>query len=100
MRIFTPMKVFKYPRETWSVEQCNKMVRYTASDGMGTKYPFKGYIGSSASRPAAYGVEKYNGGIVIDNEFYDATLREFPILPNGFEIVAVSSWGWRIVLSE
>lgn len=94
------MKVFTYPRETWSIEQCNKKVRYTATDGMGTKYPFKGYIGSSASMPTAYGLEKYNGGIVIGDEHYDATYREFPILPKGFEIVVVPSWGWRIVLSE
>jgi len=91
------MKVFTYPREEWDVAKCKKMVNYTATDGMGTKYPFKGYIGSSASRPSAYGLEEYNGGVLIGNEHYNATYREFPSLPLGFKIVAVPSWGWRII---
>lgn len=91
------MKTFTYPAETWNKEKCEKMAKRVATDGMGTKYSFKGYIGSSASRPTAYGTERYNGGTVIADEWYEATHRPFPILAEGFEIVVVPTWGWRII---
>ena len=91
------MITYNYPQETWDKATCESKAKHLAKDGMGTAYPFKGYIGSSASRPTAYGTERYNGGIVIDNEWYEATNRPLPKLAKGFKIVVVPSWGWRIV---
>lgn len=90
-------KIFKHPQQVWNRAKCLKMANYTATDGLGTPYPFKGYIGSSASRPSAYGTEMYNGGIVIGDEWYEGENRPFPKLAKGFQIVTVPSWGWRIV---
>jgi hypothetical protein len=91
------MKIYNYPAEIWDAKTCEKKAKHLATDGLGTKYPFRGYIGSSASRPTAYGTETYNGGIVINNEWYNGTNRPLPIVANGFKIVVVPTWGWRIV---
>jgi len=91
------MLIYDYPAEIWDAATCEKKAKHLAKDGMGTKYPFRGYIGSSASVPAAYGVTRYNGGTVIDGAWYDGINRPLPTLATGFEIVVVPSWGWRIV---
>jgi len=91
------MKLFQYPQEVWDPATCEKKAKYLAHDGLGTPYPFKGYIGSSASRPSAYGAEIYNGGCIHGNEWYNGENRPLPKVAKGFKIVSVVSWGWRIV---
>jgi hypothetical protein len=91
------MKTYNHPQETWSEEACKKKANRIAVDGMGTPYPFKGYIGSSASIPSAYGLQRYNGGTSIDGVWYEATFRPLPKLAKGYKIINVPSWGWRIV---
>ncbi len=93
------MKIYNYPAEIWNAAICQKKAKHLAKDGMGTKYPFRGYIGSSASRPSAYGTEIYNGGCIHGNEWYNGENRPLPTLATGFKIVVVPSWGWRIVKS-
>lgn len=88
---------YQHPQETWDAKKCEKLAKRTAKDGMGTPYPFKGYIGSSASCPPAFGPVRYNGGCERNGEWYQGENRPFPILAEGFEIVTVPSWGWRIV---
>ena len=91
--------IYNYPIEVWNKETCEKAAKYRAKDGLGTPYPFRGYIGSTASVPAAYGVTRFNGGTVIDGQWYEGINRPHPIVAKGFEIVSVLSWGWRIVKS-
>lgn len=91
------MSTYNYPAEIWDAATCERKAKHLAKDGMGTRYPFRGYIGSSASIPAAYGVTRFNGGTVVNGEWYESTCRPLPILAKGFEIVVVPSWGWRIV---
>jgi hypothetical protein len=88
--------IYQYPAEVWDKAKCEKMAKRVATDGMGTKYPFKGYLGSSACRPSTFGTELYNGGCVVNGVWYRGEHRPFPILAEGFEIVVVPTWGWRI----
>jgi hypothetical protein len=48
------------PAEQWDAAKCERMARRIAKDGMGTPYPFRGYIGSSAT-VGGYGKTRYNG---------------------------------------
>jgi len=90
-------KFYTFPQETWSAAVCESKAKRVAKDGLGTSYPFKGYIGSSASCPPAYGKVRYNGGCIHGDEWFNGEIRPFPKLAKGFEIVSVLSWGWRIV---
>lgn len=92
--------IYQHKPEVWDAATCEKKAKHRAKDGMGTPYPFRGYIGSSACRPSTFGTERYNGGIVINGEWYQGEHRPFPILAKGFEIVVVPSWGWRIVKKD
>lgn len=89
--------IYQFKAEVLDKATCEKKAKHLATDGMGTPYPFRGYIGSSASRPSAFGVERYNGGCVHDGQRYEGENRPFPILAKGFKIVVVPTWGWRIV---
>lgn len=73
------------------------MANRLAKDGLGTPYPFKGYIGAD-SGPHAIGVTiRYNGGIVRDDEWHEAEIYPLPQVTEQYEIVRVPRWGWRIV---
>ena len=89
--------IYTYPIEVWDAATCEKNAKHLAKDGLGTPYPFRGYIGSSATIPAAYGVTRYNGGTVINGQWYEGIRRPLPVLAKGFAIVVVPSWGWQIV---
>jgi len=82
-----------YPRpaEVWSAAKCEKVANTTASDGLGTPYSFKGYLGVN------YGKHRYNGGIVYGNEWWPGENRPLPILAKGYRVVVISTWGYRLV---
>lgn len=87
--------LYQFPQETWDAAKCEKMAKAKSQLA-----PFKGYLGSSASIPPAFGVIRYNGGCIRprDNgEWYQGENRPFPIVAEGYEIIHVTSWGWRIV---
>ena len=88
---------YVHPQETWDERKCAKLARRYARDGLGTKYPFPGYLGSSACTPATFGQTRYNGGCVRNGDWYEGEEFPFPILPDGYEIVVVRTWGWRLV---
>ena len=77
--------------EQWDDAKCSREARHVARDGMGTPYPWPGYIGSH------YGPIRYNGGCVRDDEWFPGENRPLPEVAPGFEIVRVPTWGWRII---
>lgn len=90
--------LFQNTPETWDAAKCEKLAKRYARDGMGTKYPFKGYIGES------YGNIRYNGGCIRTDDkgnrkWFQGETRPFPIVAAGFKIVpAGGSWcGYRII---
>lgn len=92
--------IFHHPQETWDEAKCDKLAKRYERDGMGTRYPFPGYIGSYASMPPMFGEILYNGGCVHNSEWYQGEFFPLPILPDNYEIVSVLNWGWRIVRKE
>lgn len=93
------LPLFQIPAETWDEAKCVKMARRWAKDGLGTRYPFKGFIGPFVSSVSmgAYGSERYNGGCVRNGQWWQGEHRPLPILPPGFKIVHRPSWGYQIV---
>jgi hypothetical protein len=91
---------YVHPQETWDKAECEKRAKHYASDGLGTKYPFPGYLGSSASARSRFGRTRYNGGCVIDEEWYAGEEIPFPAIHEDYEIVVVRTWGWRIRKKE
>lgn len=85
-------RFFKHPCETWDEKKCHRLSRRIAKDGLGTKYSFRGYIGGFGS----YGTREYNGGCTREGEWYDGEIFPLPELPDGYEIVVVPTWGYRI----
>lgn len=83
---------FEHPAEVWTKEQCAKAVKKIATDGLGTPYPFSGYIGDSQ-----YGEKRYNGGCIRNDEWYEGEIFPLPIVPEGYKIIRVPTWGYRIV---
>lgn len=77
--------------EVWDAKKCEKAAKHTAKDGLGTKYPFKGYIGGQQ-----YGKHRYNGGCVRNDEWYDGEICPLPQVAEGFEIIHIPTWGYRI----
>ena len=84
--------LYSLPQEVWDEARCQQAAKHTATDGLGTKYPFKGYIGNN------YGETRYNGGCVRDGQWWQGEYRPLPRIASGYEIVYVPSWGWRIVV--
>lgn len=84
------VKTYVYPQETWSAKKCHKAARHIDKDGLGTPYPFRGY----------YSIQthvRYNGGTVIDGEWYQSVVRLLPRLAEGFVWRYRLTWGWQII---
>jgi hypothetical protein len=67
----------KHPRETWDTKKCARAARHVAKDGLGTPYPWPGYIGQYST---------ING-------------KQFPlpIVAENYKIIHVNTWGYRII---
>jgi hypothetical protein len=85
---------FVNDQETLDAKECKKRAGHLARDGMGAKYPWKGYIGNY------FGKTRYNGGCVRDGEWYSGEVFLLPIVADGFEVIHVPHWGYRIVESR
>ncbi len=88
--------LYQHPQETWDKAKCEKLAKYRHVDGYGTKQSRKGYLGSSASIPPAYGPIRYNGGCEREGQWYQGENRPLPKVHEDFEIVYILSWGWYL----
>lgn len=84
-------KLYQNPAQKWDAAKCAKMANATAKDGLGTPYPFKGYVGSN------FGEFRYNGGCVRDGQWWQGETLPLPEVAKGYKIVHVQTWGYRIV---
>jgi len=76
--------LYQFKAEVWDEEKCKTMARG------------KGYLGSSASMPPQFGEIRYNGGCCHDDKWWQGEFRPFPVIPESYEIIHVTSWGWYI----
>lgn len=90
--ISTTAPRYHVPRETWDAKKCAKLAKATQRDGLGTPYSFKGYVGNIIQKSV-----DYNGGTVINGEWYQGIVCELPVIPEGFAFVNVPTWGLRII---
>lgn len=88
--------LYQHEPEVWDEKKCAKAAKHWARDGMGTKYPWPGYIGCTTS--GQYGTHRYNGGTTINGEWWQGEVKPLPIVHEKYEIIEVPTWGYRIVL--
>lgn len=89
------MAMFRNPKETWDEKKCERLARHLHKDGLGTPYPFKGYVGHLIGQ-----TQRYNGGCTRNNKWYEGETFSLPKLAKGFKLVSVPTWGWRIIKIE
>jgi len=89
------LKTYKNEREIWDEDECKRMTRRLAKDGMGTPYPERGMVPW-----VKCGVIRYNGGCTRQGEWYEAEEFFLPKLAEGFIWVYRPTWCWTIVETE
>lgn len=82
--------LYQHKPEVWDEKTCAKKARHRHKDGMGTPYPFLGYIGSH------YGEVRYNGGCEREGQWWQGENRPLPIIPDTYEIIHKPTWGYVI----
>lgn len=87
--------LYQHPQAEWDQKKCERLAKRIARDGMGTKYHFRGYI--HPGEIGHIGGIRYNGGTVIDDEWWQGEEHQLPKLPDGFKFIYVSTWGWRLI---
>ena len=95
------MTYYTHPQEVWDEKKCEWLARHRRKDGYGSKGP-KGIVCDSAAMfGPLYGRSRsYNGGTVINGEWYSGEEWPLPQVPEGWEFVTVPSWGLRIQRKE
>ena len=95
------MKTFTHPVETWDAAKCEKVAKHRSKDGCGMLHPYPGRIAASASSRPQYGqTVRYNGGIVIGGEWYEAEAVPLPLIVPGFAFLKRVSWGTYLVRDD
>jgi len=90
--------LYQHPQETWDAKKCEKLVKRTIKDGLGTKHHLKGMLHLGELGHYAHGISvRYNGGTVIGDKWWQGEEWPLPKLPDGFQIMYVSTWGYRII---
>jgi len=84
-------KLYQHPEIHWNLRECERAAKHIATDGLGTPYPWPGYIGNH------FGPVLFNGGCVYRGDWYPGEHRELPLVHKNFEIIHVPTWGYRIV---
>jgi hypothetical protein len=88
------LPLYKLPQEKWDAKKCARLAKTIAKDGLGTPYHFKGYVGNLIRK-----TERYNGGTIINGEWWQGVEQTLPKLPKGYKLIMVPTWGWRLVAS-
>lgn len=81
-------KTYTHKQETWDEKKCAAMAKRSRNGGP------RGIIASSASSYPEYGQTiRFNGGRVIDGEWYESEAVPLPNIPDSYEFVNLVSWG-------
>lgn len=82
--------LYQHPQEIWDEKKCKKAANYTAKDGLGTRYSFKGYYSHTIE-------VRYNGGCIRNGEWYQGERKPLPKLAEGYAWYYRRTWGWQII---
>lgn len=88
---------YHYPAEVWDEAKCRKVAKTRHVDGYGSAWPYPGLMQASGAAVHYYGLQRFNGGTVIDGEWYEGYVRPYPRLPEGFGYVQRPTWGTFLV---
>ena len=83
-------------REVWDLKKCQKAARAIWRDSLGTPGP-RGIVQIDSTSYPRYGAKGYNGGCVIDGEWYQGINNPWPLLPEPYVFAGLPSWGTVIV---
>ena len=84
------LKMHVMPREKWSFDKCHRKARSFHTDGLGTRSNMRGYCHFPYP-------QVYNGGTVVDGQWYNGILQELPEVPASFEFIYIISWGYQLI---
>ena len=88
--------VYSHPQEIWDEAECVRRAKFNPKK-YGVKNPWPGLIAYSSSPYAEYGTTVYwNGGKIINNEWYQYEHKPLPVIPDSYEFVQRLSWGTYI----
>jgi len=88
--------IYIHKPEKWSTQKCERIAKRWTKDAYGTMHPFPGYLGGSRFA----GEITYNGGIVINDQWYRGEFFSLPNVPKEFNIIYVNTWGWRLIKQD
>lgn len=89
------LPLYQNPQETWNEKKCKSLVNHLHRDGLGTAYPFRGYFHFGGHNNEL--VVHYNGGCEREGRWWQGEQWTLPKVADGYEIVHVPTWGWRLV---
>ena len=90
---YCSIKTFTHPQESWDAQECAERAKSAPANAYGDRPP-KGIIASSASTYPEYGQTiRFNGGTVINGEWYEAVSVPLPKIADGFEFATLTGWG-------
>lgn len=82
--------LFHKPIAIWDEKKCARLSNKVVKDGLGTPYPFRGFLGN------CFGQFYYNGGCIREGKWYQGELIHHPNIPANYEFFYEYTWGWRI----
>jgi hypothetical protein len=77
----------------WDEKECGKRARYVARDGYGTRDHWTGHVQAVSQPMERYGFTAYEGHKI-------GTVKLWPELDPGYELVLVQTWGIYIRKKE
>ena len=90
-------ELYQHPQVEWDRKRCEKLAKRIAKDSLGTKYPWAGHIHNGEIGGRQGLIAQYNGGVVIEGKWWPGEQWQLPKLPEGFQFVYMTTWGWRLI---
>jgi len=84
---------YAHPQVTLTVKDCEKLQR-RQKNAFGDKWPYKGHY------LPLIGPIRYNGGCIREEEWYPGEIGLEPIVPEGWEVRYISTWGYHVQKTE
>ena len=96
--VFEEETTYTHPQEEWDAAKCAKIAKQRGRDGYGTPHPWPGAIASHSSSHPMYGqTRRYNGGTIINGEFYNREAKPLPRIAPGYKFLNRPTWGTYLV---